>query len=117
MATVGRKPRVNVVVSGGEQGLFCPIAIDPHQFFLIRLKAAGNVNERSRTGKIVLSESGSCGLQNALHHGDCRTGDRKTLEIEWHGHQAATLRKDQVSGGRVVRGCPWKQISSCGREL
>jgi hypothetical protein len=84
------------------QGLFCPVAADPHQPALGGLSAAGNISQRSRGGNAVLSGACTPRLQDAFYNGDCRTGKLQPSRIERHGHQVPPLRVNQVPGERIA---------------
>src|SRR2546429_5707511 len=56
-----------------------PTASDPHQLLIVLLNTSGNVNQRARGGKTILSGSAGPGLQDALNNGDRRAQDHKLL--------------------------------------
>src|SRR5437016_2817028 len=115
-STVGGKPRESVGVRRSGQEQLGPTASDPHQLLIVLLNTSGNVNQRARGGKTILSGSAGPGLQDALNNGDRRAQDHKLLVIEWDGHQVSSLRINQVSGGRVawVR-CTLNQVPALTR--
>src|SRR6266446_5547833 len=56
---------------------------------IVLLNTSGNVNQRARGGKTILSGSAGPGLQDALNNGNRRAQDHKLLVIEWDGHQGS----------------------------
>jgi hypothetical protein len=64
--------------------------------------ASGDIHQRSFGGQAELRGSTECRLQDALHHGNCPSGDHEPPRIERRGYQVSPLRINKVAGGRVA---------------